>query len=345
MKNKNLRSIDIKSINVKPKFSNVMKQKLFTLIAMFALVIVAGSAMAQSTYNNAYVGASHTYTIDGLQAADGWQYYVLTAGAPSPYGTPTAATSGTDYSFTSGETYDGTGSLTSAVTEIKWLNAGTYYLWLEVQDNATGCSNYRFLTVTVTAYDVAFRALALITGDENTIAIDITGATGSDAATDCPAFLNENFDVDDATTDTEGSTYAYFKVERYIDPTGSGTLSSSNWNFTPTVDTDGSTITSWDYSYDGATWASVTTIGNEFTATYAEASVAGGTGTNNVVYFRATMTNADETEFALGFDIGVNSSSVTAYEVTGHIDDSVNDEDESTLTISPLPTIGGFSGN
>jgi hypothetical protein len=48
---------------------------------------------------------------------------------------------------------------------------------------------------------------------------------------------------------------------------------------------------------------------------------------------------------SINLNIGADATSSSAYDTTGHINDNDNTDVTSTLTLSPLPAVGGFSGN
>jgi hypothetical protein len=204
------------------------------------------------------------------------------------------------------------------------LQTGNYRVWLQVQDEGTGCYNYRFIDVEVTDNNFNVEIIALGAGDENDN--DISGLT--ETTTDCPKFVGEEFD--DEESDTEGSTYVYYKVTRTVVNT-----SDSDWAFTPSISGSGATnVTSWESSVDGINWNTVSTITDEFVVDDAD-------GTVDNIWFRATATNVTETQTDLTFNFGSS-----AYEVTGGIaDQDDSGSNTATMILSPLPQIGDFSGN
>lgn len=303
-----------------------MKQRIFTLIALAAMVLIGGNAMAQSTARDAYVGATHNYAVGSLDDQDVWTFIVTLQTENLQNGDSPTPVDGTEFDFVT--TNSGTvvaATSTSADVDIKWNTAGTYRVWIEVKDEgATGCSNYRFVKVTVTDNNFNVVIVSLGSGDENDT--DVSAFTAK--TTDCPAFVDEQFDDD--LTDTEGSTYVFFKVTRTVTA-----ASTADWKFTPTIGGT-ATVTTWESSVDGANWATVTTIGNQFT-------VSDATGTEDNVWFRAKVTNATEATPDLTFNFGA-----TAVEVAGT--GTIADQDDSgsntaTLTLNALPAIGDFTLN
>lgn len=327
-----------------------MKNIIFTLLAFVAVIGFSNKTFAQSTYKNAYVGATHTYKFDGLTAGDKYAFYVLEASSSHVNSGYPGSITGNDlgstyYTITDNNaTSDGVLSGTEITDTITWLQAGTFDLWIVLQDDE-GCYNYRYLTVTVTSYDVYFNVLALGAGDDETTVTEITTTTGTDTIkNECAGFVTEDFNIEGSNTTTEGNTYVYYKVSRI----GTG-LSSSNWAFTPTSTTSATTPISWEYSYDASSWSSMS-MGAEFTVTGATASE------KNIVYIRGTVDNDDllSSAISIGLNIDDDASASTAYEVTGNIKDVTDypsntattaEDDKSVIEINPLPTIGGVTGN
>jgi len=295
-----------------------MKKLVFTFLTMVVFAFVANTTFAQSVYNNANVGATHEYIVDGLDGTDSWTF-IVTLSTEDPYngGTVTPA-DGTEFDFVNSETGSGA---TSASVQITWNTIGNYRVWIQVQDDA-GCYNYRFIDVPVTDNNFNVEIIALGSGDENDS--DISGFT--EATTACPKFVGEEFD--DEENDTEGNTYVYYKVTRTLD-----NASTSDWAFTPAI-SGSATVTLWESSVDGQNWSTVSTITDELVVTDAS-------GTEDNVWFRATATNVTETQTDLTFNFGTS-----AYEVTGGIaDQDDSGSNTATMTLSPLPQIGDFSGN
>jgi hypothetical protein len=143
-------------MNVKPKFFKVMKQKFFTLIMMFALVIAAGSAFGQAGTKFApFVNTTHTYTLAynigaaGSVALTISPYTNITLGSTTDpaglnaTGTAVAVATTGDHTVSIPITYSATAS-------------GTYTLSIVVSDGT--CSNNIHLDVTIAAdptYNIA----------------------------------------------------------------------------------------------------------------------------------------------------------------------------------------------
>jgi peptidoglycan/LPS O-acetylase OafA/YrhL len=91
----------VNKMNVKPKFLNVMKQRIITLMMMLALVIVTGSAFAQSKTSPS-IGVPYTYNLTGVvvTAAGTATVTYINGGSNATLPSPFAVTSGTtSYSF------------------------------------------------------------------------------------------------------------------------------------------------------------------------------------------------------------------------------------------------------
>lgn len=291
-----------------------MKKQLFTLALMIVLAIGAGHVMGQGTATAPELGSTKTYTVGGLDNGDTWTF--LVSSATENLQDAVSLLDGSQYSFVGASTGTVDGDESAQIT---WKKAGNYRVWIKVIDATSLCANYRYISVTVADNDFNVSIIALGAGDNTTG--DISART--EDANDCPKFINENFE--NGAGATIGSTYAYFKITRNVNP-----ASTMNWAFTPSI-TSTADITKWESSKDGVNWSEVTTIGNEFI-------VNDATGTADYVYFRATATNVIASK-TITFDFG--SSAV----MNGIIADKNSfGSNAATLTLEPLPAIGTFTG-
>lgn len=289
-----------------------MKKQLFTLVMMIVLAIVAGRVMGQSTAPE--LGSTQTYTVNGLDDNDSWEF--LVSSSTENLQDVVSTLDGTYYSFVGSPSGIAPSVATAQVT---WKKAGNYRVWIKVTDETSHCANYRFVSVTVADNNFNVSVIALGAGDNNTG--DISART--EDVNDCPKFINENFE--NGAGASIGSTYAYFKVIRSVNP-----ASTMNWAFTPTIGGT-ATVTKWESSKDGLNWDNVTTIGTEFV-------VSDASGTEDYVYFRATVTNVIASQTVI-FNFG--STAV----MNGIIaDKNTIGSNTATLTLEPLPSIGTFSG-
>lgn len=302
-----------------------MKKQLFTLVVMIALLIGAGSAMGQSAAAP-YVGSKFTYTVDGLTKDNVFEFAV-TSNTADLSTTGVAITSGGV--FTSSNILPATGVVTddkTASIDIVW-NSGsvtnTYRLWIKVKVNAAAtCWNYEYMNVTPISNQLDFTVVALGTGATDGNNPDLWATAGANA-TDCPRFIGEEFLTADADA---GYTYAYFRVSRTPDSR------NSDWVFKFEETTDNANLQDyadggWMYSYNGSDFFELT-----------ENVDINVPGANDNVLVRLKLTNV-ATANILAVSIGN-----TSYEVTNLVPDGTLTNNSSTLNISPIPTIGTFSG-
>lgn len=121
-----------------------MKQKIFTLVMMLALVIVAGSAMAQ-TNMNPYSGSDYSYSLDYTLANAGEVTLTLTGpGTLNGATTPLSLTSG-------GSAVPLSSGAGNIVIPIRYPTgaSGTQTIAITIEDNVSNCSNNIYLTVTI----------------------------------------------------------------------------------------------------------------------------------------------------------------------------------------------------
>lgn len=126
-----------------------MKQRIFTLVMLLALVIMAGSAFAQGTYDKPYPGSSYNYNVSGMQfASDGGNFTIASTmtnvtfsnvmGVPGVYtlGTAVPVANGTLFALTFNVAYatnatDGT--ITVSATNITGNCTNIIFLTVDVQ--------------------------------------------------------------------------------------------------------------------------------------------------------------------------------------------------------------------
>lgn len=302
-----------------------MKKQLFTFVMMIALVIVTGSAMGQGSNILPEIGSTKTYTVNGLTSGD--TYAFIVSSNLEDIQNAASTVPNTEYAFVGASSGPviATGIVTAQIT---WKKLGNYRVWITVTDAAGGCINYLYVPVEVVHNNFNVSIIALGTGDERDTDINAK----SEVTTDCPKFVDENFIH--SADNNEGSTYAYFKVTRSVT-----TASTSNWTLTPAISgTAEDNITKWESSINGANWSQVGTAVADMEGPFV---VTDATGTDDYVWFRATLTNIPvAAATTLIFDFGTS-----AQEVSSTISDkNTVGLNTATLTISPLPTIGTFTG-
>ncbi len=301
-----------------------MKKQIFTFLIMLSLVAITGKVFGQgSTPMAPYNGATHTYVVNGLTDNDLYVFAINTSSTGFNH-----AASG-DYTVVSG-TVDpgapGTVSGSEASLEVTWnvgTGSGPYYVWIRIQDSE-GCYTYRALPVNPVdappAYTVDFTVIAFDgTGDETTTSGTITGGSYEVAVSDvCPSFIGEDWvldALDDATT-TDGSTYVYFRVNRY-------STQASGWNITPAT----SGASTWEVSTDASSWSTMD----------ATQSVASG----NVLYVRATVDNSTSQQ-VVSFDIQNTGQDAGGVATDNDSPATGSNSNSASVTLDPLPEVGTF---
>jgi hypothetical protein len=300
-----------------------MKKQVFTFLIMLSLVAITGKVFGQgSTPMAPYNGATHTYVVNGLTDGDTYSFGINKSSAGFSH------EGSVDYSATGTlDPVTATVSGNTASLEVTWnvgAGSGPYYVWIRIQDSE-GCYTYRALPVTPVnappAYTVDFTVIAFDgTGDETTTAGALTGGSYAVAVSDvCPSFIGEDWVLDalnDAST-TDGSTYVYFRVNRY-------STQASGWNITPAT----SGASTWEVSTDASSWSTMN----------ATQSVASG----NVLYVRATVDNSTSQQ-VVSFDIQNTGQDAGGIETDANTSGIGSDSNSASVTLDPLPEVGTFS--
>lgn len=290
-----------------------MKKLFFSFVILVTLVIVGGSAMAQtgSTMANPYVGSTYTYTVNGVTGS----FYGIYVTATSVTDGSTASTTQVASSDVSVSGNTGTSSYSNSniTATINWKKAGSYRIWAVVM-NAEGCYNFVYKDITVTDQTVEYKVIALG---------EVSGNT-DESHTGSVVFSGECFQKTGATYDgaaTLGTTVLYYKVVRTA-------KKNDAWSFNANFVT-GTTGTISSIKY-GFTTSAIT---NSFTSG-GSVSVSSGT---EVVYFSVlvndALSNKDFAITASNFD--ESSTDVTQTVIT---------DDSAKITVSGLPTVGTFFG-
>ena len=196
-----------------------MKKLFFSFVMMLALVIVTGSAMAQ-TNTTPYKGGTYGYTLSAITVvgpSTATISYSGTGGTPS---ITTKALATTDHSLTFNVAYD-------------LLTAASGTLKVVIKDDATGCSNQITWAITVAnapTLDLAVTSgnaaiCQVATGTTNNVAAS-SGQTTTYTYTITPSVVasgSTTYDYNFAVTPST-STLTGFTVTR---TTGDGTISGT----------------------------------------------------------------------------------------------------------------------
>ncbi len=281
-----------------------MKQKIFTLMILLALVVAGGKAFGQNSKMSPTVNSTWDYNANNLTVGATVGFFINNSGTDWT----AAATGGTVNSQTA-VTVPAGGLVSANVT---WgSSTGTYYLW--VQLTASSCSNYRCVQVDVVAntFDVVLYAIG---ADRAELYDDADWTTATDDAADCPDFVSTtyDFDVTAGASSDDGETYVFFRVNR------TGGNSSSTWVFDFSETTDHATAIAY---YDGS-WHTGYVEGTNLTIA----------STVNNVLVRLTITNAPA---------GYNVTGVVAdlLETVGSKPDLTAANNTKTIAISAMPNM------
>lgn len=304
---------------------NTMKKQIFTLLTMLALVTVTGNVFAQSTPTAPYEGATHTYAVGGLHTGDTYTFGVSTT--EGDY-----TTNGSNYTINGSNngSVDGTGTATLSVTwnngSAAFAQTGNYYVWISIKEGT--CTTYRALEVNPVPfvdYTVNFNVLAELAGDGSTTLANLQAVTGVVSLPgQCPAYEGADrlaTNINDVLTD--GSTYAYFSVNRTV--TAPGT--DAAWTFTPSSTTASVT---WEISLDGlaSTWTGMTMAQAQ--------NIASGV---NTVYVRAIVTNGATAQTV---QLNIGNPPLPA-DAGGLAQDATTTDNVATLEVLPAPAVAPAS--
>lgn len=291
------------------------------------VVLVSSTELTKaqtSTFNNPWPGSSHTYSF-GANAAGNQSHWYVTLDATGA--NPIVAAAGEPFTLIaegSTGTVDTDGILKG--TEINTLRinwgstaSGTYYVFLNVEDAVSNCSNLKGYKVIVSS---TFNAIAAnVTGGAN----KLTGViTAGDITVDgCPD--DSSNPIANDVGYTLGSTELAFKVSR------SGSM--NNWQL--------------GYNITGATVTNVLVkdvanadVGTPLNTAAGTSAVI--TGTNDYVIVYVTVDNVENTAQNVVFNlVPADSKDVDANVV----DDGSHGDDTVSYNIKLIPIINGFTGS
>lgn len=314
-----------------------MKKLFFSFVMLVTLVIVAGSAIAQT--NLAPIeGMNFTYTVNGLNTVpangDDVYFYVTLASANDPLTVGAAiANSGTPgtgvwYAASGSESYmdNVLASLSINITWGSTSGGNSYRLWVVVKDGTSNCYNYRFIPVNPmdNTFDIGIFAVGI--GDNSlTGGLDLANTTAN-GSNGCIS-LDKRYDIDyDASNQptSDGNGYAYYRV-KLVGPAST----AFSWKFTPAF--TNMTDATWEYSVDLTSWVSYT-IG---------ATTVPQADADQTVYLRAKMPLLSTSR---AIDASISAQQLGTF-INTLVPDILNTNDGASFTVDPIPAIGTFSGN
>ena len=183
---------------------NVMKKIVFSLMTLFALALMAGSAFAQ-TATTPYVGVSYTYNLGGIVVANNSTAVVTYNGTGATITTTPIALTSASTSLSFSVVYsDGTGT-------------GEGDLTVTITDDVTGCSNLINLHIVPTPAPTLELAVSASVTD---LCQNLNSSPNDNEAADIGAADNTfTFTVTPTTTGTlnAGDTYSFdFDLNDYF---------------------------------------------------------------------------------------------------------------------------------
>lgn len=299
---------------------------LITLLLLFA----SGYSFAQSTYLNPFPGHTHTYNVTVTDAgSDNPVRWYVTTDADGTV----KATHGTDYTFVTSGYNSGTDQLEGTAVyevDITWgttvTAASNYYVYFEVDDETSGCTNRMDLHVQIAA---DFNALVYDVTGSATPGTIIPGPSDDITEETCPDDIINPLWDGDSHTDIGYSEIVY-RVERQF--------SVLDWQFSYAI-SEGSaqsfTVDSIRFEDDAN---NVLTISGQTATT-------GGVAVNSSEdYVLAYVYITNQQGMTLDIDFTINSD-VVNLEDSGANADSNSVDNVADHTILPMPVISNFGGN
>lgn len=282
-----------------------MKQKIFTLVLMLAMVFVASSAWAQGTAQNPYPGGTYHYTLGGIQTSvTGTASITFTDFDVDPLVTNASPGSFPMTILTS------TASLSFDLTFDMNESDGAKNLRVTVENGTGGCSNYIDLLITVQ--------------EPPTIALQITSATDID----CQNLVDPTQDNHDASVGATDNTLTF-----RITPTPSTGVTTYTYDFHFELN---------DWTFGGTNLA-VTAVSSGLSSpgTISGFDITGATGPVDVTVSFATTTNQPEQDFTATLTLPVLTVGGVDYSANNTITDPISGANVSTITF--MPAIGSFT--
>jgi len=293
---------------------------------MIAMVMGLGQSFAQgSTYFAPFRGQTHIYNAtvtDGAGLATRWYVATDADGTRANHTVDYTMTAASGSYNAGAQAWSGTGVYSVSITWGTALAVGTkYYVFLEVDDAVSGCTNRMAREVTIAS---DFNALAYnVTGAANPFTVN--QGDPSIKAADCPDDVVNPIWSGTGHTDI-GTTTVVFKVERQF--------SIVAWQFEYSINNNGAALSGIN---------NIRIVNESNTELY--------TGTNAT----GTINLAADQDFALvyvrmnnqqGATINIDFDLVIAGGNTKDADNNLDvSADNATYTIQPLPVITGFGGS
>jgi hypothetical protein len=271
-------------------------------------------------------GNTHNYdaTVTDTGTPNEVRWYVATDAAGS-----TKAVHGTDYTFVTPGYNNATNQLEGTAVyevDITWgatvQDAENYYVFVEVDDDQTQCTNRMALHVQIAA---EFNALVYNVTGSATPETVIPGEPGSDVlASDCPVIVNPVYDETTGGHTDIGTTTITYRVEREFSVVG--------WSF--------------GYSLYEA-------LGNPFNVVNITMADAGGTQLYSGTDLTGTIAVDADEDYVLvsveisnqqGVNLDMNFELASASDDNGNNDGNTGDNTDNFI-LEAMPEITGFGSN
>lgn len=303
-------------------------KKNVIFITLF-LMFLSGVAVAQSTYFNPWRGNTQTYTATVFDTGNDnpVRWYVTTDAAGT-----TKAEYGTDYTFVTGGYNSGTDQLEGTAVysiDITWgttvAEAANFFVFIEVDDDITGCTNKMAQHVQIAA-------------DFNAVVYDVTGSDNPDTVD--PYVPGEDVTEETCPDDIENPLW---NGTGHTDIGYSELVYRVNREFT---------VLAWQFEYalsEGTSQAfnleNIRFVDQTGTELYNGTSLTGTIpveSSENFVLVYVQITNQQGVTLDMDMDlITINSNTKDADD---KLDSNANDNNADHI-ILPMPVISGFTGN
>ena len=304
-----------------------MKKRVI-FITLF-LLSLSGVSLAQSTFQNPWRGITHTYTATVTDAGNDnpVRWYVAT----DALGT-TKAVYGDDYTFVTSGYNSVTDQLEATAlysVDITWgttvAEAANFYVFLEVDDETSGCTNRMSLHIQIAA---DFNAVVYdVTGSSNPETVDPNSPSEDVTEETCPDDVQNPLWSGTGHTDIGYSEIVY-RVDREFSVLGwqfeyalsEGTSQAFNLESIRFVNQSGTEL------YNGTNLTGIISVGSS----------------EDYVMVYAQLTN--QQGITLDMDMDLITAGSNTKDADDNLDSNATDNNADHI-ILPMPVISGFTGN
>lgn len=301
--------------------------KRYVIHIIFLFICISEGLMGQSTYRNPFPGSTHSYnaTVTDIGNDNPVRWIVATNTSGSA-----RAVHGIDFTFDT-DGYNSVNNQLEGVAvyqiQITWgvnvLEATNFYIFLEVDDNATGCTNKMAMHVQ-------------ITDDFNAYVIDVTHSSFPGNVETGPFD-----DIDEETCPDD-----------VIDPIWDGD-GHSNIGFSEIVYRIGKqfSLYNWQFEYNftertGKPFIleNIRMVNQDLIEIYDGTAQSGVLSVEEANYVLVYIKITNEQNVRFDFDLELITTNDLTYDISGNLDSNTTDN-IADHTILPMPEITGFGGN